>query len=130
LSANRRESYARADKKKYGYDVHPSLAMMRSTIAGMKQRTGRTLEEWVELVTKKGPATEKERRAWLKAKHGLGMNYSWWIAEQSVGKSDDSDPDTYLRNAEQYVETMFSGSKAGLRPNLRRAAQTGAESRR
>jgi len=46
-------------KKKYGYDVHPSLAMMRSTIAGMKQRTGRTLEEWVELVTKKGPATEK-----------------------------------------------------------------------
>src|SRR5437773_12412851 len=103
--------------------------MMQSTIAGMKQRTGRTLEEWVELVTKKGPATEKERRAWLKAKHGHGQNYSWWIAEQSVGKSDDSDPDTYLRNAEQYVETKFSGTNAGLRLNLRRAAQTGSESK-
>jgi hypothetical protein len=107
---------ARSSSKKYGYDVHPSLAMVQSVIAGMKQKTGRTIEEWIEFVNRAGPPAEKERREWLKAKHGLGTNYCWWIAERSAGKGDDGNPETYLKQAEQYVEKMFSGSKAGLRP--------------
>lgn len=97
------------------YDVHPSLAMYQSTIAGMKQKTGRTLEEWIKLVEKEGPATEKERRIWLKA-HGLGTNYAGWIAEQSVGKGGDGNPETYLKQADEYVEKMYSGAKTELRP--------------
>lgn len=65
---------------------------------------------------KEGPATEKECRAWLKAKHGLGMNYAWWIAEQSLGKGDDGNPETYLRQAKEFVETMYSGPKEALLP--------------
>ena len=107
---------ARSSPKKYAYDVHPSLAMVQSVIAGMKQKTGRTIEEWIEFVDRAGPTAEKERREWLKAKHGLGTNYCWWIAERSAGKGDDGNPETYLKQAEQYVEKMFSGSKAGLRP--------------
>jgi len=107
---------ARSSSKKYAYDVHPSLAMMQSVIGGMKQKTGRTIEEWIEYVDRAGPPTEKERREGLKAKHGLGTNYCWWIAERSAGKGDDGNPDTYLKQAGQYVEKMFSGSKAGLRP--------------
>ena len=98
------------------YDVHPSLAMYQSTLAGMKQKTGRTLEEWIALAGKAGPATEKERREWLQTKHGLGRNYAWWIAEQSVGKGDDGTPETYLKQADEYVEKMYSGPKAELRP--------------
>ena len=107
---------ARSSPKKYAYDVHPSLAMVQSVIAGMKQKTGRTIEEWIEYVNRAGQPSEKERREWLKAKHGLGTNYCWWIAERSAGKGDDGNPETYLKQAEQYVEKMFSGSKAGLRP--------------
>ena len=98
------------------YDIHPSLGMYQSSLAALKQKTGRTLEEWIKFVNKEGPATEKERRAWLKEKHGLGMNYAWWIAEQSLGKGDDGSPETYLKNAEAYVEKMYSGAKAALRP--------------
>jgi len=98
------------------YDAHPSLGMYQSSLAGLKQKTGRTMEEWITLVKKEGPATEKERRAWLKAEHGLGMNYAWWIAEHSVGKGDDGNPETYLRQAEEFVESMFSGPKGSLRP--------------
>jgi len=98
------------------YDVHPSLAMYQSSLAALKQKTGRSLAEWVKFVNKEGPATEKERRAWLKEKHGMGMNYAWWIAEQSLGKGDDGSPETYLKNAEQYVEKMYSGGKETLRP--------------
>lgn len=98
------------------YDVHPSLAMLQSSLAGLKQKTGRTLDDWIKLVDREGPGTEKERRAWLKAKHGLGMNYAWWIAERSVGKGDDGTPETYLKNANEYVQAMYSGAKEELLP--------------
>jgi hypothetical protein len=98
------------------YDVHPSLGMYQSSLTALKQKTGRTMEEWVKLVQKSGPATEKERRAWLKAEHGLGMNYASWIAEHSVGKGDDGNPETYLRQAEEFVDNMFSGAEESLRP--------------
>jgi hypothetical protein len=89
---------------------------MQAWIAGLPQKTGRTLEEWVELVQDKGPETEGERRAWLKAKHGLGANAAWWIAERAEGKnSEDGDPEAYLKAAEGYVAAMFSGKKAALR---------------
>ena len=101
---------------KCSYDVHPSLAMYQSSLTALKQRTGRTLEEWIGFVEKEGPATEKERREWLKDKHGLGRNYAWWIAEQSVGKGDDGTPETYLKQADEYVEKMYAGAKEPLRP--------------
>jgi hypothetical protein len=46
----------------------------------LRERTGRTLEEWVKLVQETGPATRKERAEWLKTKHGLGVNFAAWIA--------------------------------------------------
>jgi len=101
---------------KSNYDVHPGVAMYQSSIAGLKQKTGRTLEEWINFVAKDGPATEKERREWLKANHGLGMNYAAWIAERSLGKGDDGTPETYLKHADEFVEKMYSGAREHLRP--------------
>lgn len=104
-------------RAKNPYSVHPGVAMMQKWVAELKQKTGRSLEEWVRLVKKDGPAKEKERRDWLKKKHGLGTNSAWWIAEQADGKAGlDTDPDAYLKSAAQYVEEMFAGGKAGLRP--------------
>ncbi|HEX3092935.1 MAG TPA: DUF5655 domain-containing protein [Candidatus Angelobacter sp.] len=103
-------------KNSPSYDVHPSLGMYQSSLTALKQKTGRSLAEWVKFVNKEGPATEKERRAWLKEKYGMGMNYAGWIAEQSLGKGDDGTPETYLKHAEEYVEKMYSGAKETLRP--------------
>jgi len=86
-------------------------------MAELKQKTGRTLEEWLKLIKKEGPPTEKERREWLKTKHGLGTNTAWWFAERSVGKGEEvGDEEDYLQAAEKYVEEMFSGKKEALRP--------------
>lgn len=99
------------------YSPHPSITMVQSTIAKMQQKTGRTLAEWVELVKNEGPPTEAERRDWLKNEHGFGTNYAWWVAERAEGKGwEDDDPELYLQAAEKYVEEMFTGSKASLRP--------------
>jgi len=105
-----------ASRSKAGYDLHPSVLMAQKTIEALKEKTGRTMEEWIRLVRKDAPADEKQRREWLKTKHGLGTNYASWIAEQSVGKGSDGSPDAYLLAADRYVDEMYSGGKAGLRP--------------
>jgi hypothetical protein len=99
------------------YSVHPGVLMTQKWIVELKPKTGRTLEEWLAHIKKAGPKDEKERRAWLKEKHGLGTNTAWWLAERAEGKGEESgDPDRYLEAAERDVEKMFSGGKAKLRP--------------
>jgi Domain of unknown function (DUF5655)/Domain of unknown function (DUF4287) len=101
---------------KQSYDVHPSLAMVQKMMSGLKEKTGRSLAEWIKVVEKDGPAIEKERREWLRTKHGLGLNHASWIAEFSVGKGYDGNEETYLKQADEYVEAMYSGAKESLRP--------------
>ena len=91
--------------------------MAQKGVASLKEKTGRSLDEWLILVNKFAPPTEKDRRSWLKTEHGLGMNYAGWIAERTNGKADDfSSPEAYLRAAEKYVDGMYAGPKAALRP--------------
>src|SRR6266705_3116723 len=99
------------------YGVHPGVLMTQRWVGELKQKTGRTLEEWIRFIKKEGPPTEQARRDWLKQQHGLGTNSAWWLAERSVGKGEEAgDPDAYLRAAEKYVQQMFSGKKEHLRP--------------
>jgi hypothetical protein len=106
-----------ATGKKSIYGVHPGVAMTQKWVAELKQKTGRSRDEWLRLIKKSGPKDEKARREWLKTEHGLGTNSASWLAERAEGKASDvDDPDTYLAAAEGYVEQMFAGSKAALRP--------------
>jgi hypothetical protein len=99
------------------YSVHPGVLMTQKWIGELKQKTGRTLEEWLAHIKKAGPKDEKARREWLKKEYGLGTNTASWLAQRAEGKGEElSHPDLYLRGAERDVEKMFSGGKAGLRP--------------
>lgn len=99
------------------YSVHPGVLMTQKWAGELKQKTGRSLEEWLKHIKKEGPADEKERRAWLKETCGLGTNIASWLAQRSVGKGEETaDPDRYLESAERDVEKMFTGGKAHLRP--------------
>ena len=104
-------------KTKSIYSVHPGVLMTQKWVASLKEKTGRSLDEWLALVSKKGPKDEAGRRDWLKAEHGLGTNSAWWLAERSLGKGQEADdPDLYLKQAEADVEAMFAGKRAALRP--------------
>jgi len=106
-----------AARAKSIYSVHPGVQMVQDWIADLPKKTGRSLDDWLDLVKKSGPPTEKERREWLKKEHKLGTNSAWWIAERAEGKGTETDdPEQYLKAAEQYVEAMFAGPKAALRP--------------
>ena len=90
--------------------------MVQKWVDELKNKTGRTLEEWIAVVKKEGPKDEKSRREWLKAKHGLGTNSAWWIAERADGKGEDSSPEAYLKSAARYVEEQYAGQRERLRP--------------
>jgi Domain of unknown function (DUF5655)/Domain of unknown function (DUF4287) len=105
-----------AGKKRDLYSVHPGVAMVQKWIKELPQKTGRSLEEWLLLTKKSGPATEKERREWLKREHKLGSNSAAWIAERLEGKGTEEDSeDGYLKVASAWVETQYSGPRAEMR---------------
>ena len=116
------------DKSETGglYSVHPGVLMVEKWITELSDKTGQSLEQWLALIKKQGPPTEKERREWLKSEHGLGTNTAGWLAERAEGKGyEDSDPEAYLKAAAEYVETMYSGRKAALQPIYDRLLKLG-----
>src|SRR4051794_16853578 len=93
-------------KAKSLYGVHPGVRRIEKWIGELKETSGRSLEEWLDLLKKSGPKDEKSRREWLKKEHGFGTNAAWWIAQRAEGEL----------TAEEYVEQMFSGGEKGPRP--------------
>lgn len=110
------------------YGVHPGVLMVQKWVEALKEKSGRSLDEWMEFIRTDGPGNEKECREWLKKEHGIGTNTAWWLAGRAVGNDTglaDEDPDSYLRQAEMHVEEMFGGNKAGLRPIYDRLLELG-----
>lgn len=99
------------------YRVHPSVAYARKIIANLPDKTGRSLDDWSDLLRAEGPKEKKERPAWLHSEYGLGRTTAWLIASAAQGSSpEDYDDDRYLDMAVNYVENLYSGKKEHLRP--------------
>jgi len=104
------------------YDLHPSVAYVQALLGNLEAKTGRTLEAWVALVRKNGPAETKARKEWLKAQ-GLGSVQAGFVlqrAEAAPGHAFDDTPDGYLAAAPGYIDGQYSGRKAALRPLFER----------
>lgn len=79
----------------------------------LEARTGRSKEQWLEVIRRDGPPTRRERLAWLKAEHGLGastaMNLAWWSDEEAMAAAAATSDD-------DLIAAQYAGAKAGLRP--------------
>ena len=86
--------------------------MMSSVTDSMKERTGKTLEEWVAAVqaTKIDPLDQKAVRNWLKSQ-GVMQNSQWAIADAAARAAGWERP-----SVEGYIDSQFQGEKAALRP--------------
>jgi hypothetical protein len=78
-----------------------------SVIKNLPERTGRSLEQWIELVKKSGLTKSSEIVAWLKSEHNLGQNTAYMISYKITGDYDDP---------EALLDAMYSGGKEALRP--------------
>ncbi len=98
------------------FAVHPAVAHGEVMIANLAGTTGRSLPQWLKLVAAQ---QLEERRAimdWLKQAHGLGLSSAMLIAEAATQGTESLSAEGYLRAAPAYVEALFAGPKAGLRP--------------
>lgn len=89
------------DKNKY----------VQSMINSMKERTGKSLEEWVEIV--RGTISEQKtgRVKWLKNEYGLNQNSAMLILHEL--DTDGKGGDIFT---EDLTDSQFKGENAPLRP--------------
>ena len=80
-------------------------------IAGLKEKTGKSLDEWLQILRAAGLARHKELVNLLKTKHGLTHGYANMIALQAIGSDSHTATDEGALVAAQYA-----GAKAALRP--------------
>jgi predicted transport protein len=87
--------------------------MMSAVTDSMAERTGRSLEEWVELVAGSGvdPLDQNSVRRWLREVHGVKQNSQCAIADAAARAAGWVRP-----TVEEYVDAQYTGAKAALRP--------------
>lgn len=87
--------------------------MMVAVSESLEERTGRTLEGWLDVVASSGidPLDQNAVRRWLKAEHGVPQNSQWAIADAAARAAGWTPP-----TLEEYVDQQYSGTKAQLRP--------------
>ncbi len=85
--------------------------MMTSVTDSMKERTGKTLEEWVAAVQSAGvdQLDQKAVRNWLKDQ-GVLQNSQWTIADAAARAAGWERP-----SVEGYIDSQYQGEKAPLR---------------
>lgn len=87
-----------------------SPAEMQEAIArNLQKNTGKTLEQWIEVVKLSGPKDRKEKTKWLKTKHLLGSGQASVITKMIYEGLSDYDPE-YL------MQLHFNGSKDYQKP--------------
>jgi len=107
------------------FDVHPSVFMLQKWISELKNKTGKSLDDWMKLCKKEGPADATKRMNWLKTEFDMGTNTAWWLAERSFGRATEHEnPEAYLKEAAQFIEDMYAGKRSALRPIQDRIIQT------
>jgi hypothetical protein len=87
--------------------------MMTAVVESLAARTGRSLDEWLALVSASGidPLDQGAVRAWLRAEHGVPQNSQWAIADAAARQAGWTRP-----TAAQYTDGQYAGAKAPLRP--------------
>src|SRR5580658_10170160 len=85
--------------------------MKASMIAGMAEKTGKSLEEWLVIVRASKFSKHKEFMTLLKEKHGLTHGFANVIALQALQSDSHTAGDTGA-----LVDAQYAGTKAGLRP--------------
>jgi hypothetical protein len=87
--------------------------MMAAVTASLRQRTGRSLEEWVEEVHRAGldPLDQHSVRRWLREEHAVPLNSQWAIADAAARTAGWVRPDP-----DAHTDALYAGDRSDLRP--------------
>ncbi len=85
-------------------------AMAESMIANMKDKTGKSFEQWLAIVKKTNAEKHGQIVKLLKADHGMTHGFANLVAHKAL-KSDAGSASTV-----DLVQAQYAGAKAGLKP--------------
>jgi hypothetical protein len=92
---------------------------MSDPFTNLAEKTGRTMPEWIELVSTSGLTRHTEILNWLKSEQGLSHGFANGIALAFRDRDASAEPD-------DLVEQQFAGPKADLRPIYERVVDAAA----
>lgn len=97
---------------------HPAIAHMHAVKRNMKEKTGKSLDEWCKVVKREIKSkSSKDVVAHLTTKHGIGKTTSTVIASEVCGADASGfDPKNYDTSAISMAAALFEGKKAPLVP--------------
>lgn len=88
--------------RRFRYHEHPAVAHEAAILRNLRQKTGRSLEQWLTSGRAQGHADEKAARAWFAAQ-GAGSVASWSLASRLFGR----DPLGEAPHA--HIEAQYAG---------------------
>ena len=84
--------------------------MAASMIANMKEKTGKTLEQWIKIAAKSGEEKHGAIVKFLKTDHGMTHGFANLVAHKTLKSDAGSAGETDL------VAAQYTGAKAELKP--------------
>ena len=86
---------------------------MATDTGPMQERTGRTLDEWVDLVRHAGldPLQPADVRRWLRDVQGIPQDLQGTVADAAARRAGWVE-----QTLEDYADALYAGPKAALRP--------------
>ncbi|HLQ36755.1 MAG TPA: DUF4287 domain-containing protein [Planctomycetota bacterium] len=81
--------------------------IVQQMLANMQAKTGRSLEQWLQLARGSGGSKHGEIVGLLKREHGLGHAYANLVAQRALGAP---------ASAEQLLRAQYQGVRAALKP--------------
>jgi len=85
--------------------------MARAMIANFKEKTGKTLPQWVGLAKKCGEAKHGGIVKYLKSEHGMTHGFANLVAHKTLKSDAES-----TKSPDDLVAAQYSGAKAELSP--------------
>ena len=85
--------------------------MKAAMIAGLPEKTGKSLDEWLKILRESKLSKHKEFVTLLKSEHGVTHGFANMIALQAL----NSDSHT-ASNTDSLVDSQYAGAKAAVRP--------------
>jgi predicted transport protein len=85
--------------------------MKANMIAGLREKTGKSLEEWLAILRASPASKHKEFMTLLKTEYGVTHGFANMIALQALQSDSHTAEDT-----DALVDAQYAGAKATLRP--------------
>ena len=85
--------------------------MKAAMIAGLPEKTGKSLDEWLRILRASKLSKHKEMMTLLKGEHGLTHGFANMIALQALNSDSQTSDDPAA-----LVDAQYAGAKAAMRP--------------